>query len=80
MPTVLRVGGFSFRIRTRDHPPPHVHVFKGGKEVVIFLGDDIDLPSIRDVRNMPMRQMRVALELVAANQDLLRDEWRKLYG
>ena len=79
MPTVLRVDGFSFRVRTKDHPPPHVHVFHGGKEVVILLGDEINLPSIRDIRGMPVRQMRSALELVAANQDCLREEWRELY-
>lgn len=80
MPTVLRKDGFSFRVRTKDHPPPHVHVFHSGKEVVILLGDEIDLPSIGDVRTMPVRQIRVALELVAANQNFLRNEWRKLYG
>ena len=80
MPTVLRIDGFSFRVRTKDHPPPHVHVFHSGKEVVILLGDESNIPSIRDMRGMPVRQMRVALELVGANQIFLRDEWRKLYG
>lgn len=80
MPTVLRKDGFSFRVRTKDHPPPHVHVFHGGKEVVILLGDEIELPSIRDMRGMPVRQIRVALEMVAADQPFFREEWRKLYG
>jgi len=79
MPTVLRIDGFSFRIRTRDHGPPHVHVFHGGDEVVILLGDDFELPSIRDIRGMPLRQMRAALELVALNQEFLMDEWKKIY-
>ena len=78
MPTVLRIDGFSFRIRTRDHGP-HVHVFHGGDEVVILLGDDFELPSIRDIRGMPLRQMRAALELVALNQEFLLDEWKKIY-
>ncbi|HMS10158.1 MAG TPA: DUF4160 domain-containing protein [Pyrinomonadaceae bacterium] len=79
MPTVLRTGGFSIRIRTRDHGPPHVHVFHGGDEVVILLGDDLELPSIRDIRGMPLRQMRVALELVAEHQKILLEEWKKIY-
>jgi hypothetical protein len=80
MPTILRIDGFSIRIRTKDHPPPHVHVFHGGKEVVIILGDETGCPTIRDMRGMPVRQMRTALELVASNQDLLNAEWGKLYG
>ena len=80
MPTVLRIDGFSFRVRTKDHGPPHVHVFHSGREVVIILGDEFNIPSVRDMRGMPVRQMRVALELVAVNKDMLRDEWRKLYG
>ncbi len=80
MPTILRIGGFSIRIRTRDHPPPHVHVFHGGKEIVIILGNDTYGPTIRDIRGMSVRHMRTALELVAANQDLLNAEWEKLYG
>ncbi len=79
MPTVLRKAGFSIRIRTRDHEPPHVHIFHSGKEVVILLGDEVTLPTIRDIRDMPARQMRVALELVVANQKFLIHEWRKIY-
>ena len=33
MPTVAQEGGLSFVIRTKEHPPPHVHVFRGSEEL-----------------------------------------------
>lgn len=37
MPTVLREDGFEVRVNLREHAPPHVHVLKGGAEVLIYL-------------------------------------------
>jgi hypothetical protein len=31
-PTILQREGFSIKANTRDHLPPHVHVWKDGKE------------------------------------------------
>lgn len=40
MPTVAKEGEFRFVVRTRDHPPAHVHVIcAGGQEVRINLND-----------------------------------------
>ena len=41
MPTVLDANGFQVRVLLppREHGPPHVHVHKGGAEVVITLPD-----------------------------------------
>ena len=80
MPTVLRRGGFDVSIRTRDHLPPHVHVFHSGLEVVILLGIKGGLPTVRDKRGMPERNMRRALELVAENQEMLWLEWERIHG
>lgn len=80
MPTVLRHSGYEIRIRTRDHGPPHVHVWHSGKEVVILLGTERDVPTVRDKRGMSERNMRRALELVAQNQRMLLLEWAKIYG
>lgn len=79
MPTVLRTAAFLFGSGRGTTDRRHVHVFHGGDEVVILLGDDVELPSIRDIRGMPLRRMRAALELVALNQELLLDEWKKIY-
>jgi hypothetical protein len=80
MPVVLRSGGFTVRIRTHDHSPPHVHVFHSGEEVVINLGDHIEPPWIRDLRGMSLRRMRQALALVMLNQERLQMEWTRIHG
>ncbi len=63
MPTILRQGGFEFRIRTRDHEPPHIHIFRGGTEVVINLGVGTESPAIRDINGMNRQNVRRAFEI-----------------
>lgn len=47
MATIAKTNGFSFRIYPNDHQPPHVHVIKADGEVIIELGDENNLPTIR---------------------------------
>jgi hypothetical protein len=76
MPTILRRGGFEVMIFTHDHLPPHVHVFKGGAEALIDL-----LPvSIRENYRMSRRNMRKAVAIVSANQELLLQAWDEIHG
>lgn len=76
MPTILRQNGFDVMIFTNDHRPAHVHVFKTGAEVVLSL-----LPvNIRDNYRMSKRDVRKAVEIVSANQQLLLRAWRELHG
>ncbi len=74
MPTVLQQDGFDILIYTRDHLPRHVHVFRAGTEVVI----NIDTLAIRDVLGMRAKNVRKALEIVAANQEFLQSEWQRI--
>ncbi|MBP9663728.1 MAG: DUF4160 domain-containing protein [Pyrinomonadaceae bacterium] len=80
MPTVLRQRGFDIAIRPRDHGPPHVHVLHSGEEVVILLGVGVNLPRVRENRGMRLRNVREAMNIVAANNDEFLKEWRKIYG
>ncbi len=79
MPTVLRQRGFDIRIRTDDHNPPHVHVVKGGEEVVILLAVGFDDPEIRENRGMIRSNIRSAMDLVTANNDELLSRWRQIH-
>ena len=76
MPTVLRQDGFEVRIYTADHTPPHVHVFKGGGEVVV----EIDPLSVREAKGMSRREEAAATRLVEEHQDKLREAWRRFHG
>ena len=79
MPVVLRVDGFTVRIRTHDHTPPHVHLFYGGEEIVINLGGESTVPQIRDYRGMSARHARRALDIVSANGRFLLEKWHEIH-
>jgi hypothetical protein len=76
MPTIHRQDGFAVMVYTDDHLPAHVHVWKAGGEVVINLDD----ASIREINDMGRRDVRRAVEVVKANQELFRRRWRGIHG
>ena len=80
MPTVLRQRGFEIAVRPRDHGPPHVHVLHGGEEVVILLGVGDNVPRVRENRGMRVRNVRKAMAIVTANNEMFLKEWQKIYG
>ncbi len=80
MPTVLRQHGFDVAIRPRDHGPPHVHVLHSGEEVVILLGVGDVVPRVRENRGMRLRNVRKAMNIVAANNEIFLKDWQKIYG
>lgn len=70
MPTVLRIGGFSFGFFANDHDPPHVHVSYGGKRAII------EIESLA-VRRTALRtpDLAKARALVRTHQDELLVRW-----
>jgi Domain of unknown function (DUF4160) len=68
----FRQDGFRFIIYPNDHLPAHVHVFKGGAEVSIFLGDSNALPSFscsesRLQAAFTLQQISVEMNTIAAH-------------
>lgn len=80
MPTVHREGGFEFRIRTDDHPPPHVHVYGGAGEAKVGIGDAIHRPFILVNMGMSLSELRSAVRLVGLHQEKLLASWRTYHG
>lgn len=64
--------GFSVHLYSGDHPPPHVHVRKAGKEAMIALLKPAVLES-----NMQAGDERKALNLIMKNQFALLKTWRE---
>lgn len=77
MPTLVRGEGFEVRIYTLDHPPPHVHVAKGGAIVKIDL---TTLQATAIAGSISDRDVKRAEQLVARYAQLLRVEWEKIHG
>ena len=73
MPSIKH-NGFSLIIRTNDHDPSHVHVMKGGDELVFVLGDG-DPYLKRILSPMKKGDARNALEAVKARRKDLLDLW-----
>ena len=82
MPTVLVVAGFRVRILLppREHPPPHVHVTRGGAEVVLMLPDGRTGVVVRTVYRMRDADIIAAVRLVESNAELLLRAWRTYHG
>lgn len=76
MPTIIRQDGFEIRIYSQDHNPAHVHCFRAGAELIVFL-DDL---AIRENNGMNRRHALRALEIIAEHQSFLLTEWRRIHG
>jgi hypothetical protein len=76
MPTVLREKGFHVQINTRDHWPPHVHVYKAGCEARFALqGNTVTL-----LRNAGFRapELAEAADIIEENYATIDAELRKM--
>ena len=75
MVTVLRQHGMRFVVYTADHEPPHAHVVGEGEARI----DIINLVVISQ-GGMSDRDVRRAVLVIEANQQLFIDTWRKHHG
>jgi hypothetical protein len=76
MPTVLRLDGFELVIRSSDHAPPHVHVFKAGSELKVELSPLV----ARERYGMTNRDAARAERIVATHAELLLAKWEEIHG
>lgn len=67
--------GYDVVIHTEDHGPPHVHVIKGGNEVLI------ELTTWRIIENhrFNRRELRRISRLLRENETLLVETWSRLH-
>ena len=75
MATVHREGGFTFRIWSNDHDPPHVQAWKAGAVVLV----NLDPVGVREVRGMRVRDVVRAVRIVEDNREEMLSEWGKLH-
>ena len=71
MPKVLRINGYVVKIWFNDHPPKHVHVFKGNGECVIELSDRDAVPVLIKFQGMNRKEVSKALKIVNQHQSKL---------
>ncbi|MCY3831877.1 MAG: DUF4160 domain-containing protein [Chloroflexi bacterium] len=67
--------GYDVVIHTEDHGPAHVHVIKGGNEVLI----ELTTWRIIENRRFNERELRRIRRLLRENETLLMETWSRLH-
>jgi hypothetical protein len=80
MAEVWRQDGFSFRIRSNDHTPSHVHVHKAEAVLLIYIGDQNTDPSFRKNYGMSKKDAKKAIRIVAKKKTFLLTRWREIHA
>lgn len=76
MGTVHRESGFTFRIWSEDHEPPHVHVWKGGERMLVNLSP----VGVRDRRGMEHNDPVRGVAIVQKHREMMLRNWREIHG
>lgn len=71
MPSVLRVGGFTFRIYPNDHTPAHVHVQRAECEA------RVTLETVEVKTNVGFKSSEISriIDIVKDHQEMLLQVW-----
>lgn len=77
MPTLFILFGLVFRIFTRDHLPPHVHVLSQDGEAKFSVSETgVELIENRGLRP---KDVRLAESVLEENKELVIKEWTKIH-
>ena len=77
MPTLFKLFGLIFRIYTRDHQPPHVHVISQEGEAIFTVSEaGVDL---RENKGMRQKDISLSLSIIYENKELILKEWNSIH-
>ena len=77
MATLFKLFGLIFRIYTRDHQPPHVHVISQEGEAIFLIDQEVTL---KDNKGMKPKDVSLAVSILEENKELVLEEWSKIHG
>ena len=77
MPTLFKLFGLIFRIYTRDHQPPHVHVISQEGEAIFIIDQEV---TVKDNKGMKPKDVSLAVSILEENKELILEEWSKIHG
>jgi len=77
MPTLFVLFGLVFRIFTRDHQPPHVHVISQEGEAK-FKICETGVELIEN-KGLKPKDLRLAESILEENKELVIEEWTKIH-
>ena len=78
MPTIMKLFGLCFRIYTRDHMPPHVHVLsQEGEAIFLICEENVTLKANNGLKP---KDINLALSILEENRELIIQEWSNIHG
>ena len=77
MPTLFKLFGLIFRIYTRDHQPPHVHVISQEGEAIFIIDQEV---TVKDNKGMKPKDVSLAVSILEENKEIILEEWHRLHG
>lgn len=80
MPTVFRIDGLRVVIYPDDHPPAHVHVYGGGREMVFELNCPDGPLTVRRSHGCTRQQANQVRDRLADMARLLCEWWSRIHG
>ena len=78
MPTLFKLFGLIFRIYTRDHCPPHVHVISQEGEAIFTVSEDG--VEMRENKGMRQKDISLSLSVIYENKELILKEWENYHN
>lgn len=79
MMIIVREGGWSIAVFTRDHPPPHVHARCGRGEVKVSIPPPNEPVQVLRVRNLSTALAVRGVRLVETYRHELRAAWSAIH-
>ncbi len=76
MPTVIQQAEFRDMVHSSDHPPAHVHCYRGKKLIKVKLADF----AILYREHASDRDVKTAVTIVREHHDRLLKAWRVIHG
>jgi hypothetical protein len=78
VPKVIHENGYRVSVWPNDHPPPHVHVYKAGRECLVEIGELGEVAaSLYENRGLSDKEWQGAVALVQKYQELALKKWRE---
>ncbi|WP_440652042.1 DUF4160 domain-containing protein [Cysteiniphilum sp. 19S12-1] len=77
MPTILRIGSYSFYFYANEgNEPPHIHIRSAGSEAKFWL-DPIVLASSK---GFPLHELNRLEKYVEKNKSLFEEKWNEFFN
>ncbi len=81
MPLLYRYSGFNFFFYSEEHPPPHIHIKKGGKKlkVTFVRGGEYKWDLHRRSERLTNKDVETIFELLGAKKKDIQKKWKGFF-